>query len=324
MDIEKAKEMYLSGSSTYQIGKEFNLPAQVVWKDLKNAGVKIRSKTEALQKYVRYNTCIICKRTFRARERWDSGGNLSRETCSPECEHILKSNRQKEAWDTERKEHMSKLFTGRSTEGWNIQKGELSHNWKGGATSNVYRRIAFEELKVEMVCSVCGGTEDLAVHHKDRDRTNNTKENIVIMCGPCHTSYHAKKGDTGWGFYNKSYITRITVEELKKELDAGKSIRAICRDYHISDEVVNRLMAENNLKKLDKVIHVTPEQVKQHLLEGRSVRWINREYGITSHEEVNIIIRENNIVAPNRRYMKPPRISEMKQEQQIAQTKLEV
>jgi hypothetical protein len=324
MDIEKAKEMYLSGSSTYQIGKEFNLPAQVVWKELKNAGVKIRSKTEALQKYVRYNTCIICKRTFRARERWDSGGNLSRETCSPECEHILKSNRQKEAWDTERKEHMSKLFTGRSTEGWDIKKGELSHNWKGGATPNVYRRIAFEELKLERACSVCGATEDLDVHHKDRNRKNNTKENIVIMCSHCHTSYHGKLGDNGWGLYNKQYITRITVDELKKELGAGKSIRAICRDYHMSDEVVNRLMKENNLKKLDKVIHVTPEQVKQHLLDGRSVRWINREYGITSHEEVNIIIRENNIVAPNRKYMKPKSNSEMKQEQQIAQTKLEV
>ena len=70
-------------------------------------------------------------------------------------------------------------------------------------TPSTYRRIAF--LTQPKVCSACGydtHPEILEVHHKDRDRTNNDPENLVVLCKNCHgwehyTSrsgqYHSKK-----------------------------------------------------------------------------------------------------------------------------------
>lgn len=50
-----------------------------------------------------------------------------------------------------------------------------------------YRLKAFEKLP--HYCAVCGWKEDeriLEVHHKDEDRTNNTLDNLCILCPTCH------------------------------------------------------------------------------------------------------------------------------------------
>lgn len=48
-------------------------------------------------------------------------------------------------------------------------------------------------------CQECGTKDNLHRHHKDRDRLNNTPENIAILCHPCHAKEHAKQGDWGRG-----------------------------------------------------------------------------------------------------------------------------
>ena len=48
-------------------------------------------------------------------------------------------------------------------------------------------------LKKHGKCNRCGYDENIAaiiVHHKDRDRTNNTKENLEILCANCHYIEH--------------------------------------------------------------------------------------------------------------------------------------
>lgn len=76
-----------------------------------------------------------------------------------------------------------------------IKEIHPSHYGKSltGGHSNTYRRIAF--LTQPKVCSLCGYDEHpeiLEVHHIDRDRTNNTPENLVVLCKNCH----------GWEHYN--------------------------------------------------------------------------------------------------------------------------
>lgn len=44
-------------------------------------------------------------------------------------------------------------------------------------------------------CEICGISENLAVHHKDRNRYNNELTNLQTLCGSCHTSLHHKQGD---------------------------------------------------------------------------------------------------------------------------------
>ena len=43
-------------------------------------------------------------------------------------------------------------------------------------------------------CEVCGSAERRQAHHKDRDQSNNTPENIQTLCGSCHTALHWKEG----------------------------------------------------------------------------------------------------------------------------------
>ena len=55
------------------------------------------------------------------------------------------------------------------------------------AYSDGYRDLAFRHYPHK--CAVCGYNEEpkiLQVHHKDSNRTNNTVENLCILCPNCH------------------------------------------------------------------------------------------------------------------------------------------
>lgn len=39
--------------------------------------------------------------------------------------------------------------------------------------------------------------ETLQIHHMDKNRKNNTPENLVTACTPCHTYWHWEHGKDG-------------------------------------------------------------------------------------------------------------------------------
>jgi hypothetical protein len=47
-------------------------------------------------------------------------------------------------------------------------------------------------------CEMCGGNSRLGLHHKDRDRTNNSPGNLQTLCPACHTRLHWEEGKTPW------------------------------------------------------------------------------------------------------------------------------
>jgi phage terminase large subunit GpA-like protein len=61
-----------------------------------------------------------------------------------------------------------------------------------GTTSGIrsYREKAFKHY--EPVCNKCGYTNIIAleVHHKDKNRDNNSIDNLEILCANCHTIEH--------------------------------------------------------------------------------------------------------------------------------------
>lgn len=77
---------------------------------------------------------------------------------------------------------------------------ENNSRWIDGRGS--YRRLAFERYLFEKKCTVCGKRSDLDVHHRNRDRHNNTRENLVVLCGTCHNKLH-KRGS------KQPHITKI-------------------------------------------------------------------------------------------------------------------
>lgn len=52
-----------------------------------------------------------------------------------------------------------------------------------------YRERAIE--KHGECCQVCGGTENVVVHHIDGDRSNNSIDNLVPLCSNHHDDVHA-------------------------------------------------------------------------------------------------------------------------------------
>ena len=75
-----------------------------------------------------------------------------------------------------------------------FQKGHKSYqgtNTKNSHYTNgivAYRRLAYEHFP--KLCSMCGATKNLYVHHKDQNRMNNKIENLIIVCRSCHCKIH--------------------------------------------------------------------------------------------------------------------------------------
>ena len=54
----------------------------------------------------------------------------------------------------------------------------------------VARIIAYEILKLPHTCEVCGAQGRTEVHHINKDRTDNSRENLKILCRRCHLDVH--------------------------------------------------------------------------------------------------------------------------------------
>lgn len=75
-------------------------------------------------------------------------------------------------------------------QGWN--KGNFDYSWmKKGTQYNSNYRFSLIALRGKK-CECCQLTEwmgheiPLEVHHKDCDKTNNTSENLQLLCPNCH------------------------------------------------------------------------------------------------------------------------------------------
>lgn len=71
-----------------------------------------------------------------------------------------------------------------------------------------YRKRALEELPNK--CDICGYdkyVEILQVHHKDRNRSNGSLENLQVLCPNCHEEEHLRNNDGRYGPLVKKAIT---------------------------------------------------------------------------------------------------------------------
>jgi 5-methylcytosine-specific restriction endonuclease McrA len=77
---------------------------------------------------------------------------------------------------------------------------------------NSGHKAAQRRFKAE-VCLLCGVKKRLQRHHKDLNPTNNSPNNIMILCQTCHTQIHVIDGT--WG---------------RKKEDLQKAAREAARD----------------------------------------------------------------------------------------------
>ena len=83
---------------------------------------------------------------------------------------------------------LHKTFDG-SEKGWftteRVSK-EKNVNWVDG--HKMYRTWALKYYGE--ICAECGSLNNLEVHHKDVDRTNNKLNNLQVLCRTCHRARH--------------------------------------------------------------------------------------------------------------------------------------
>lgn len=152
--------------------------------------------------------CKQCKRTFLAKKRFVDKGEAI--YCSLRCSQISRRNRisKKCAYCGKKVERaLSKIKSSKSGLFFcsrkckeiaqsfvgNIKEIRPSHYKDAEEGINQYRKTAFHYY--EHKCNNCGWNEDeriLQVHHKNEDRKDNRKENLIILCPTCHAKLTMK------------------------------------------------------------------------------------------------------------------------------------
>lgn len=66
-----------------------------------------------------------------------------------------------------------------------------------GLSARAAKRIVDEAGKCE-ACGHDGSQSRLGVHHKDRDKHNQERGNLQVLCHACHMKEHSDAGEVGW------------------------------------------------------------------------------------------------------------------------------
>jgi len=89
-------------------------------------------------------------------------------------------------WDRSKK---SKISTNKNKEVIKIEVIQKEKKKKNNI-KNISRKLARELKKDIKHCEKCWDTDQLQVHHIDRDALNNTLSNLVKICFICHMKEH--------------------------------------------------------------------------------------------------------------------------------------
>lgn len=83
-----------------------------------------------------------------------------------------------------------------NTKGKSKNIGSLNANWKGGERDDPYPRLFYSTRSLVLerdnyTCQDCGNKGN-TIHHKNENKNNNSIDNLVTLCGSCHTIRHWK------------------------------------------------------------------------------------------------------------------------------------
>lgn len=145
--------------------------------------------------------CKKCGKEFRVKPSLVRNGNGI--FCSRKCSHeSMRSGEKvpcftcgKVVYKTKeqiKRSKSKKYFCGKSCQTkWRNKEfsGERHKNWLGGFST--YREVLLKRGGV-LTCALCGITDIrvLAVHHVDKNHSNNDPKNLAWLCHNCHHRVH--------------------------------------------------------------------------------------------------------------------------------------
>lgn len=161
---EQAAELvlaYQAGRSLDDVGREFGLTVSGAAKYLERAGVPRRPSAQTGRRKAKCWDALVSG-DWLEREYLVHGKSMGQIAREQGCSH-----------STVRKAIFFKGITPRA-------------NARPTGARTLSARHA-QQLRNELKrCAMCDKTSDLEVHHRDADRSNNERENLLLLCRDCH------------------------------------------------------------------------------------------------------------------------------------------
>jgi 5-methylcytosine-specific restriction endonuclease McrA len=139
---------------------------------------------------VQKTTCEVCNTVF---EHIASRANKAK-YCSPNCYHTAMKGKGTFEYTclhcktkflsapSKKRKYCSRACINKSAiENWQGDFSTVRKNMKRRGLLNSCQRCGFDQ-----------NAQILGVHHKDRNRSNNSMENLEVLCPNCHSIEHAK------------------------------------------------------------------------------------------------------------------------------------
>lgn len=161
--------------------------------------------------------CLECGTLFYARHCYVKRGQGK--FCSISCGVAYRNKIDNPAWKDEVKQKIVKTLWWAQGKENTMQgrKGELAPGYKDGRTigpngekltDSVWRLVTLKHKKP--ICELCNCQlkgRRLYVHHKDHDRTNNSLNNLMVVCPKCHNNVlHKRKRNEQGQFVSEEVV----------------------------------------------------------------------------------------------------------------------
>lgn len=110
-----------------------------------------------------------------------------------------------------------------------------------------YTKLAYEVYWFKKQCEICLSLEKICVHHKDENPSNNSKDNLQILCSLCHNRLHKKNKKLSIKIRNNMSLARkwIIFTETHKN-----NIKISLRWRKLSEECKRKMSKVRIWKKL--------------------------------------------------------------------------
>ena len=107
---------------------------------------------------------------------------------------------------------------------------QISDKYRHSIQGLLARAIAFDEYHLERKCERCSAEGRVEVHHINKDRDDNRRENLKILCRACHNQEH-----------NICIPILLDIAAIKREYDKeGATLKSVGKIFGVSATCISR------------------------------------------------------------------------------------
>jgi hypothetical protein len=179
---------------------------------------------------IKKSICLVCNKEYIR-----CGGNIYQKYCSYTCMGLsMRKSPKKQICPICKIEYFITNHTGKKLTCGRICGGKYRFLLKMGKDYISIRDYKQERLMIDPSCELCGWNRlsgVLEVHHKDRNRKNNIRSNLILICPNCHSMDHFLLKDGQ--FTNNLGRTRpkIKNEMLNMLIKTDSNFMELIQDY---------------------------------------------------------------------------------------------